>query len=109
MLAAFFNYANKNYQNILREFKSIAIIYLSGLISLAMGILSLLIYSSWSFDGKVLVTILGWIAVFKGVLRLFFPNLVLRVIDRGIRWYYCLVFPIFFGIGVYLIYVGFEF
>jgi hypothetical protein len=46
----------------------------TGYLSLVMGLGSLLIYRAWSADVMVIVTIFGWLATLKGVMRLGFPG-----------------------------------
>jgi len=46
----------------------------TGYLSLLIGVVSLLTYRAWSADAMVLVTIFGWLALLKGILRMGFPG-----------------------------------
>lgn len=46
----------------------------TGYLSLILGVGSLLTYRAWSADVMVLVTIFGWLALLKGIMRMAFPS-----------------------------------
>jgi hypothetical protein len=54
------------------------LVYLSGVLTLVTGIAIVLVHNVWAPDWRILITILGWIAIAKGVMRLTFPALAMR-------------------------------
>ena len=52
------------------------LVYMSGLASLLAGLAILNAYSAWSADWRILVTIVGWILVIAGILRIVIPQVV---------------------------------
>ena len=46
----------------------------AGYVTLILGVASLALYGKWSFDWRVLITIFGWLSVFKGARILAFPE-----------------------------------
>lgn len=54
--------------------KSPALTFMTGLITLTMGMLILEFHNVWVKDWTVLVTIVGWAAVLKGIMFIAFPN-----------------------------------
>jgi hypothetical protein len=50
------------------------IIYLSGLLTLPLGLAVLNVYRSWTSDWRVIITILGWLMVIGGVIRIVLPQ-----------------------------------
>lgn len=97
----------KIFRDLIEEFTP-AFIYLSGLFSLIVGILSLLTYSNWSTDWKIIITVLGWMALLKGIIRMTFPNFVISKTRslKDKRWPLILV-ALFIVLGVYLTCKGF--
>lgn len=69
---------------------SYALIFLAGLITLTAGIALVLAHNVWTPDWRVIITILGWLSVIGGALRIVAPNLVVRigsaVIVYGTAW-----------------------
>lgn len=87
-----------------------ALMYISGLWSLLVGLIIVNLHQVWIWDWPVLITIIGWLAVIKGMLRLFFMEHVLimaRQMQRQ-KLIYTVIVILFFVIGVYLTYIGFS-
>lgn len=57
-------------------FKNAALTYLSGFTALVLGFLIVSYHNTWQGDWTVLVTILGWLALLKGVLIIALPRFV---------------------------------
>jgi len=49
---------------------------IQGLITLVMGIASVLAYNAWDNNWQIVITILGWLLVLKGVVLMMFPETV---------------------------------
>jgi uncharacterized membrane protein HdeD (DUF308 family) len=52
-----------------------ALIFLSGIITLPAGLAIVLTHNVWTPDWRVLITILGWLAIVSGALRIIVPQL----------------------------------
>jgi hypothetical protein len=50
-----------------------ALIYLSGLLAFTAGVAMLNGYHAWTADWRVIITILGWIMVIAGIIRIVLP------------------------------------
>ena len=48
----------------------------TGYLSLVIGLASLLLHNTWTSDVYVLITIFGWIALLKGIVRMTSPKSV---------------------------------
>jgi uncharacterized membrane protein len=51
------------------------LIYLSGLLALAAGLAMLNFHRAWTADWRVIITVLGWMMVIAGVIRIVLPRL----------------------------------
>ena len=54
--------------------RSRALIYLSGLLIMTAGLAIVLTHNVWAADWPVLITLLGWLAVIGGALRILTPQ-----------------------------------
>ena len=53
-----------------------ALIYLFGVIDLALGLVLVLVHNLWVADWRVIITLIGWISIVRGVVRIAFaPNI----------------------------------
>ena len=63
------------YQAMAKEFlASHALIYLAGVITLPAGLAIVLTHNVWTADWRVLITLLGWVSVGAGALRVMAPQ-----------------------------------
>ena len=53
-----------------------ALIFLSGVLSLIGGIAILLVHNVWASDWRVIITVIGWLAVVSGLVRILAPHVV---------------------------------
>jgi len=68
------------YADMIAEFvHSNALIFISGVLSLPAGLAILNVHRAWTADWRVIVTILGWLAVIGGVLRLVLPQVTAMI------------------------------
>ena len=66
------------YQHLVAEFvKNAPLCYLSGFMSLAFGLIMLEFHRKWEARWPVIITILGWMSVIKGIRLIIFPGMVL--------------------------------
>lgn len=83
-------------------------ISLSGLITLIIGIAMVVSHNVWT-GWPIVITIIGWLGVIKGVCLLFFPAAMRRIYMRmqNSNWIYVLL-VIGVVLGVFLTYAGFK-
>jgi uncharacterized membrane protein len=73
-----------------------------------LGILLTVSHQVWTRDWRVVITILGWLILVKGVMRILFPDTVKKLIKKKKNnRRYLLAEVVTFFISVYLIYKGF--
>ena len=52
------------------------LVYMSGIASLLAGLAILNAYAAWTADWRLVVTVVGWILVIAGIVRIVIPRLV---------------------------------
>jgi uncharacterized membrane protein len=63
-----------SYRTMAQEFlASRALIYIAGLLAFVPGLAIVLVHNVWAFDWRLIITLLGWLAVFGGIFRLVAP------------------------------------
>ncbi|MDA1060980.1 MAG: hypothetical protein O3B47_04260 [bacterium] len=69
-----------DFKKFVEEFeKSPALTYITGLFGIIIGMLLIEHHNFWVKDWTVLVTIIGWAALIKGILLIVFPSAILSL------------------------------
>lgn len=74
-------------------FNNAALTYLMGFTTVIIGFLIVNYHNIWGKDWTVLITIMGWLALIKGVLIIAFPNVVQSVSERIFKGRGLKIFP----------------
>jgi hypothetical protein len=77
--------------------QSTPLIYLSGLLTLPVGIAIVLAHNVWVASWRVLITLLGWLALIGGAARIIVPQFVQQV---GGAIFHVAALPFIGGLGV---------
>jgi hypothetical protein len=56
--------------------KSPALIYIAGVLALVTGLAIVNTHNEWTADWRVAITLIGWLCVFAGIVRVVFPRVV---------------------------------
>jgi hypothetical protein len=65
--------------------RSVTLVYLFGLFDFAAGLAIVLVHNVWAADWRVLITILGWLMLIRGALRLLATERVMAYAGKVIR------------------------
>jgi hypothetical protein len=96
------------FRKMAQEFlRSPALIFFSGMILMPAGLAVVLSHNVWVLNWPLIITLLGWIAVISGALRIFAPD---RTIKMAIvrKEYTTAAAAIWLVIGAVLCYFGFR-
>ena len=68
--------------------RSRALIYLSGLLSMTAGLALILTHNVWRADWTVIITIIGWLGVIGGAVRIIAPQGTERIGRQALKHKY---------------------
>ena len=83
-----------------------AFVISTGYITLLMGLVTVILHNIWVADWRIIITILGWSTLIKGVLKVGWPELIHRQAQR-FRKKQMLSAVFMILLGVYLLWMGF--
>lgn len=85
-----------------------AFVISTGYITLLMGLITVLLHNIWVLDWRVVITILGWSTLLKGVMKIGFPEHIHEQAQRfKTKQWLSAVFLLL--LGVWLLWTGFQF
>ncbi|MFP4640295.1 MAG: hypothetical protein ACOC02_04830 [Guyparkeria sp.] len=98
-----------HYENLLDElYRNTASTYLSGFLALVFGMLIIHFHNRWQVDWSLLVTLVGWLALAKGLLLITVPRQVIALSRRLYRGSVVTVYPWAIALlGLLFAYIGF--
>ena len=97
-------------RRVVREFlDSETLIFLSGVITLPVGIAIVISHNVWEANWRVLITLFGWIVILAGIARLAFPDLMKMVGNTMLEKGYFTTLPgaVMAVLGAFLSYQGY--
>lgn len=89
--------------------KNPSLVLSSGILALILGILIVVTHNVWVMDWRVIITLLGWLTLLKGVIRLFYPEFVMKKATKCVenKTSYNIIMLITLLIGLTLLYFGY--
>lgn len=99
------------YRQMLAQFlKNDGLYYFSGALAFIIGMAMVLNHNIWTPDWRSLVTVIGWLSLVKGTMRLVFPQAGSRLAGAIVTstWLTVLGALILFAAGAVLVVNGFE-
>jgi hypothetical protein len=98
-----------NLKMVLHYYKDEEVPFLSGFILVVFGLLFVLTHNVWSFDWVGLVTLLGWLTLIKGIVRIWWPKETVRLM-KGVKGTPTVTISLYVALiaGLYLAGSGFN-
>lgn len=96
------------YRKVVSEFLSSSpLLFWSGAMSLFFGLLIVVSHNIWVGHWRILITLIGWCLVTKGLFRLFFPSHFSKMAKNLINGRgYVVTLSIWLLVGFYLLWMG---
>jgi hypothetical protein len=94
-----------------REFlESPSLIYISGLLVMTAGLAIVLYHNVWVFDWRLIITVLGWLAVIGGTMRIVFFRTVEKLGEAMLdkTWAITVAGMVWFVAGAVLCFFGYT-
>lgn len=106
---AFMLKANEFKPMMLGMLKNPSLVLFSGIMALIFGILIVVSHNVWVMDWRVIITLLGWLTLLKGITRLFYPEFAMKKAIKCIenKASYNIMMFITLFIGLVLLYFGY--
>lgn len=83
-----------------------AVVYLAGVILIFLSSLLLIQSNVWDGTWRVLVTILSWVVLFKGLAYIFIPETLHKIVTKKVLRSLNLYGLVAIAVGLFLFYLG---
>ncbi|MFA5084398.1 MAG: hypothetical protein WC475_03425 [Candidatus Paceibacterota bacterium] len=98
----------KRLEKLFADAENEATMFFWGIVSLIIGIAMVLAHNLWVPDWRVVITILGWSSLLKGLDVLFLPERMRKRWPETKRWQWILIFVFLLLAGLIIAYLGFT-
>lgn len=105
-----FLFNRKAFRQVMDDFcKNAALVFYGGLLALVIGVVIILTHNVWVANWTVIITIIGWLGLIKGIWIIIFPASVLKFMqvyrkDENLLIVHSIVALVF---GAFLTFFGF--
>ena len=90
-------------------YKNVALTYMMGFMALIVGFLIVHYHNLWVRDWTILVTIIGWLSLIKGIFIIVFPKLIRRLSESFLTEKTLKIYPyVTLFLGLLFGYFGFA-
>jgi uncharacterized membrane protein len=98
----------KRIRQIYNDLNDQKFLILASFIAIIIGLLNILFHNIWTTDYRIIITLIGWAALIKGLILFTFPQKIIKLTNNPKMKLVQIVYVIFFLIGVYLLNVGYH-
>jgi hypothetical protein len=101
----------RNINLLFEAYRNPAVVYITGIFETMLGLVLILKHNTWAADFRVVITLVGWLLLARGLGRTFFPTRTPRALER-FRTMQAIFVPLLlfiFLLGGYLAYRGFGY
>ncbi len=92
---------------VIRSTENKAITVSTGYITFLLGLITVILHTLWVFDWRVVITVLGWVTLIKGITKVVFPGHVHKQAQRfkKAQWLWG---ALIFLLGAWLFWMSFS-
>jgi len=97
------------FKAMVNEAHSPMFVFVSGARSLLFGLLLVACHNIWEGDWRTVITVIGWLLLVRGIVRLLFPERVLKMVKKVVNHsaVFCSLVLVALVVGAYLSYMGY--
>ena len=78
-------------------------------LAINIGLLNILFHNKWESDYRLIITVIGWLALFLGLTLFIFPKKTVKWLDYINVKFVQVLYMLLFLIGLYLLNMGYGF
>lgn len=98
----------KRIKQIFKDLKDEKFLILSSFVSIIVGLLNILFHNKWQLNWKIIITLIGWISLFKGLSLFIFPKRTIAVLEFINIKLVQFIYTLLFFTGLYLLNIAYE-
>jgi len=97
----------KRIKQIFEDLKDEKFLIIASFIAIIIGLLNILFHNIWEPNWKLIITLMGWIALFEGLSLFIFPKRTIIWLDVINIKFVQLIYMLLFFLGLFLLNMGY--
>lgn len=95
-------------KQIFEDIKDRKFLNIVAFIAIIIGLLNIIFHNVWAYDWTMIITIIGWMALGKGMFLFAFPRQTIKLLNHINLRLIQVVFGVLFLVGLYLLNEGYN-
>ncbi len=90
-------------KQILHDLKDEKFLIITSFVAIIVGLLNILFHNIWELSWKLIITLIGWIALFKGLFLFIFPKRTVSKLELFNVKFIQVIYILLFLLGIFLL------
>lgn len=98
----------KRIKQIFNDLRDEKFLIIASFVAIIIGLINILLHNVWEANWKLIITLIGWIALFKGLALFTFPRQTVKRLNYINVKFVQVIYMLLFLLGVFLLNVAYN-
>jgi len=95
-------------KQIFEDLKDQKFVILASFMAIIIGLLNILFHNVWESDWRLIITLIGWMALVEGLMLFIAPNISIKWLSFLNVKLVQVIYILFFLVGIFLLNIGYD-
>jgi hypothetical protein len=95
-------------KQIFEDLKDQKFVILASFMAIIIGLLNILFHNVWESDWRLIITLIGWMALSEGLMLFIAPNISIKWLSFLNVKLVQVIYILFFLVGIFLLNIGYD-
>lgn len=98
----------KRIKQIFNDLRDEKFLIIASFVAIIIGLINILLHNVWEANWKLIITLIGWIALFKGLALFTFPRQTVKRLNYISVKFVQVIYMLLFLLGVFLLNIAYN-
>ena len=98
----------KRIKQIFNDLRDEKFLIIASFVAIIIGLINILLHNVWEANWKLIITLIGWIALFKGLALFIFPRPTVKRLNYINVKFVQVIYMLLFLLGVFLLNIAYN-
>lgn len=95
-------------KQIFEDLKDQKFVILASFIAIVIGLLNILFHNVWESDWRLIITLIGWMALVEGLMLFIVPHIIIKWLSFLNVKLIQVIYILLFLVGIFLLNIGYD-